>query len=145
MTGRFLVIDKKILPEAYEKVVIARELLESGKVKSVSEAVKIVDISRSTFYKYKDSIFTLSESTLNKKVTINFLLQHNPGVLTNVLSLISAHSGNIVTIHQDIPINSIAVVTITFDIANLSVSLDEMIDLIDNISGVSQLNLIAVE
>ena len=52
MGSKYLVVDKSILPGYYEKVEEARKLLESGKVKDVSQAAKQVGISRSTYYKY---------------------------------------------------------------------------------------------
>ena len=56
MGSKYLVVDKSILPGYYEKVVEARKLLESGKVKDVSQAAKQVGISRSTYYKYRDYV-----------------------------------------------------------------------------------------
>jgi len=145
MKKKYLVVEKKILPEAFEKVVIAERLLDSGQAENISQAVKIVGISRSTFYKYKDSIFTLSETTHHQKVSINFRLTHNPGILNEVLSYIASQSGNIITIHQDIPIHGHASVSITFDMTHLSIELDDLIQGIASIEGVSDVNLIAVE
>lgn len=44
MYQNFLLVDKSILPDYYEKVIEARALLSSGKIKDVSEAVKQVGI-----------------------------------------------------------------------------------------------------
>ena len=56
MNGSYLVIDKRVLPDVYEKVLFAKKLLKDGKVKEITEAVKIAGISRSVYYKYKDLI-----------------------------------------------------------------------------------------
>ena len=52
MQSNYLIVDRRILPDYYEKVVQARDMLREGRVKEVSEAVKLVGISRSTYYKY---------------------------------------------------------------------------------------------
>lgn len=63
MQSNYLIVDRRILPDYYEKVVQARDMLREGRVKEVSEAVKLVGISRSTYYKYKDYIFAPSNET----------------------------------------------------------------------------------
>jgi chorismate mutase len=56
MQGKYLIVDKSLLPSYCEKVAEARELLDEGQARDVSEAVKMVGISRSTYYKYKDMV-----------------------------------------------------------------------------------------
>jgi len=144
MKNKYLVIDKQILPDVFEKVLKAKELIRSGKVKGITDAVKDVGISRSTFYKYKDYVFALSEGNLGKKVTISLLLEHETGVLSDILNQIAEKKGNILTINQNIPINNIANVSITFDISNLVIDVDELMDDIKNRTGVIMTNLIAM-
>ncbi|MCG8540613.1 MAG: ACT domain-containing protein [Clostridia bacterium] len=144
MRNKYLVIDKEILPEVFEKVLKAKELIRNGKVKGITEAVKKVGISRSTFYKYKDYVFALSEGNLGKKVTISLLLEHETGVLSDILNKISGNRGNILTINQNIPINKIANVSITFDISELMIELDTLMSSIENTDGVIMTNLIAM-
>ncbi len=144
MRNKYLVIDKEILPEVFEKVLKAKELIRNGKVKGITEAVKKVGISRSTFYKYKDYVFALSEGNLGKKVTISLLLEHETGVLSDILNKISENRGNILTINQNIPINKIANVSITFDISELMIELDTLMSSIENTDGVIMTNLIAM-
>ena len=57
----YLIVHEKVLPDYFEKVVAARELLRRGKIREVSEAARTVGISRSTYYKYKDYVFMPSE------------------------------------------------------------------------------------
>ncbi len=144
MKNKYLVIDKKILPDVFEKVLKSKELIRSGKVKGITEAVKNVGISRSTFYKYKDYVFALSEGNLGKKVTISLLLEHETGILSDLLNLIAGKKGNILTINQNIPINKIANVSITFDISSLEIDLDALMDEIKSAPGVIMTNLVAM-
>ncbi|OHW61549.1 hypothetical protein EUAN_20900 [Andreesenia angusta] len=145
MSDRYLVIDKEILPDVFEKVMMAKELLRSGKVREVTEATRTVGVSRSTFYKYKDKVFSYSENEAGKKVIISFMLNHMQGVLSNVLQVISANGGNILTINQEIPINHIASVNITIESNGLTKSLDELIGELDSILGVQSVSVLAME
>lgn len=145
MNTKYLVIDKEILPDVYEKVLIAKELIRKEEVSGITDAVKKVGISRSTYYKYKDFVFPLSEGTKGQKVTIAMLLGHELGVLSTILNKVAEHKGNVLTINQDIPINNVANVSITFDISNLNVKLDDLMEDIKKAKGVIKLNLIAME
>jgi len=143
--SRFLVIDKEILPDIFEKVVEAKELLRTNKVKGITEATKEVGISRSAFYKYKDYVYTLNNSHVGKKVNLSFLLTHEAGVLSSVLHTISSNNGNILTINQDTPINNVASVNIVFDITEINNKLDDIIHEVENINGVEKLEILSME
>lgn len=145
MENRYLVIDKEILPDIFEKVIEVKKLIRTGEVKEVTEAVKSVGISRSAFYKYKDYVFTLSEQRFGKKVTLSFLLSHEIGVLSNILNMISRYKGNILTINQDIPIDNVANVSITFDMSDIEISIENMLGHIGEIKGIKRLELIGMD
>ena len=93
MLDNYLIIHKSILPEYYEKVLAVRHLLEDGKTREVSQAVKEVGISRSTYYKYKDFILEPSEMDSGRKAVLSMLLTHETGVLSNLLGRISEQGG----------------------------------------------------
>ena len=143
--SRFLVIDKEILPEIFEKVIKTKELLRTNKVKGVTEATKEIGISRSAFYKYKDYVYTLNDSNVGRKVNLSFLLSHQAGVLSSVLHTISINNGNVLTINQDTPVNNFANVNIIFDITEINKKLDDIIQEIESIDGVEKLEILALE
>lgn len=145
MDSKYLLIDKRILPDIFEKVIEAKRLLQTGQAKGITEAVKLVDISRSSFYKYKDYVFTFSERADGKKVTISLLLAHETGILSKILNKIADSKGNILTINQNIPINRVANVTLTFDIDQMEMEFDVLTDEIKQMHGVLNLELIAME
>lgn len=145
MNTKYLIIDTRILPSVFTKVVKVKELLRTGKVKDISEGVKEVGISRSTYYKYKDSVFTLSEGITGHKVTIGLVLAHEAGTLSKILDKIALRRGNILTINQDIPINNAASVTITFDASKLEIEINELVNEIKLVNNVIKVDLIAVE
>lgn len=145
MNSKYLLVDKSILPSYYEKVIEARTLLASGTIKDVSEAVKTVGISRSTYYKYKDYIFTINSDTDGRKAIISFTLSHKPGILSEVIGRLSELGANILTITQNLPINSKAHVILTLDVSRLKIEVDELIKDINSINKVSGTKLIAIE
>ena len=146
MKKKYLIIDTAILPDCYEKVVEAKTLSESGKAKDISEAVRQVGISRSTYYKYKDYIFAPGKDiSLGKKAIISFNLAHKAGALSEVLALVSSQKANILTIHQNLPIGGKAHITLSLETKNLQLDLDELLSGISSLSGVSGAKLVAIE
>lgn len=145
MLENYLIIHKSILPEYYEKVLEVRHLMESGKVRDVSQAVKEVGISRSTYYKYKDYILEPSEMAGGRKAVLSMMLAHEPGVLSALLSCISDSGASVLTITQSLPIHNSASVTISLDVSSISCELTGLIALIGKTPGVEQAKLLAIE
>jgi len=141
----YLIVSKKILPDVYEKVIEARNLINSGSAKSISEAVKAVGISRSTYYKYKDFVFSPDENSIGRKAVVSMMLKHEKGVLSNVLNYLSQEHANILTINQSIPINGKASVNVSLDISNLSKPIDEVVAEMKKLKGTTQVKLLSVE
>lgn len=145
MADKYLIVNEKILPDFYEKVIEARNLLNSGVVKNVSEAVKQVGISRSTYYKFKDYIFLPTENSIGKKAVIALMLMHRRGVLSDVLNIVNSQRANVLTINQSIPINGQASVVISLDISDLEGTIDMLVALLLGTRGVSSAKLIAFD
>lgn len=143
MKNDYLIISKSILPDYYEDVIEARHLINDLKY-SVSEACKKMEISRNTYYKYKDCIF-IPDDNLGKKAIFAFRLSDNTGILSNVLNFIANIKGNILAINQDMPIHGFAYVTITIDCVNFIDSIEMFIEEIKKINGVKTVELIALE
>lgn len=142
---KYLIVNKKILPDVYDRVIEARNLINGGSVKGISEAVKVVGISRSTYYKYKDYVFSPDENSIGRKAVFSMMLKHEKGMLSNVLNYLSLQNANILTINQSIPINNKASVNVSLDISDLSKSIDEVIADIKKIRGATQVKLLSVE
>lgn len=145
MKGNYLVIDKRVLPDVYEKVVNAKQLLKEGKVKEITEATKIVGISRSVYYKYKDYIFEFSESAQGRKATFNIKLIDHTGVLSDILNYISSQGGSILTINQGIPLNGYAYVSLTIDMTEIKGDIKTILDGLKAINKVETVEFIAME
>jgi len=143
--NNFLMIHIDVLPEVFIKVVEAKKLLQNGKAESVADAVKRVGISRSTFYKYNEYVFTLMDGFLGKKATISMTLDHHSGILSKILEIIANNKGNILTISQSAPIDNRANVTITLDITEMSATFSALTQELKSIEGVYRFTLDAIE
>ncbi|MGB9813111.1 MAG: ACT domain-containing protein [Thermovenabulum sp.] len=144
-TKGLYIIKEEILPEVLKKTVKAKELLKTKAVKTVNEACERVGISRSAFYKYKDYIFPFYEASLGKIITLSFILEHKPGVLSGILEEIAKARGNVLTINQNIPIQGSASVTISFDTKELSKNIEELLEILEQKPGVQKIEILAQE
>lgn len=113
---KYFVVRERAVPEVLLKVVQAKRLLDSGRAQTVQDAAEQTGISRSSFYKYKDDIFPFHEEARGKTITFIIQMDDEPGLLSVVLQTIAHFHGNILTIHQSIPINGIATLTLSVDI-----------------------------
>ena len=144
MKDEYLIVSKTVLPDYFEKVIEARELIRSGEVREVSEAVKRVGISRSTYYKYKDTVFVPNASDMSKKAIFSMILTHEKGVLGRVLSELSGYGANVLTINQNLPIGSRASVVISIDTAGLTIEVKELLKVLSEMNGVENPSLIDI-
>ena len=145
MKGDYLIVHKKILPVYYEKVLEARNLLESGMERDVSAAVRAVGISRSTYYKYKDYIYSPDGGEMGRKAVISMLLSHEIGVLSTALKKLSAMNVSVLTITQSLPVRGVASATVTLDVSQMSETIEEALRELDKIPGVENAALVAIE
>ena len=145
MLDQYLIIHKSILPEYYEKVLEARHLLEDGRIKDVSQAVREVGISRSTYYKYKDYILEPTDFSGGRKAVLSMMLTHERGVLSALLIKISDARANVLTITQSLPIRNKASVTISLDLSGMKGNMSELVAALSETPGVEQVRLLAIE
>ncbi len=143
--SKYFVVKQKAVPEVLLKVVEAKRLLESEKVETVQEATERTGISRSSFYKYKDDIFPFHQNAKGKTVTFVIQMDDEPGLLSDVLKIVAEFRANILTIHQSIPINGIASLTMSVEVRPNTGDISEMIEKIENKSGVHYLKILARE
>lgn len=142
---KYYIVKKKALPEVLLKVVEAKRLLDSERVLTIQEATDAVEISRSSFYKYKDDIFPFHEN--NRGKTINLMMQVDdvPGLLSNLLNEIAKAHANILTIHQSIPIGGIASLTLGVEILPQTVEVANLIELVERTQGVHYVKILSRE
>lgn len=141
----FFVLREKAVPEVLLKVVEAKRLLDSGKVESVQDATETVGISRSSFYKYKDDIFPYHENQKGKTITMVIQLDDEPGLLSIVLKTIADFHANILTIHQSIPVNGIASLSLSIDVFPTTGNVEDMKNSIESVQGIHYAKILARE
>jgi len=145
MSKDFLIVNKKILPAYFDKVIEARNLLESHQVNTITEAVEKCGISRNTYYKYKNYIYEVDDEHNSKHAVISMILKDEAGALSSILETLSKYGANILTISQAIPINHKATVLMSLDIAKITTTLKELLNNLNNLSSVLDINLDAIE
>lgn len=142
---QYYVLKEKAVPEVLLKVVEAKRLLDSGKMTSVLDATESVGISRSSFYKYKDDIFPYHETEKGKTITMVIQLDDKPGLLSVVSRVLADFKVNVLTIHQSIPINGIASLTLSADLLPESGELEELVARIEAEEGIHYVRILGHE
>ncbi len=140
--GSYLVIDEKVLPEVYQKVVLAASLLESGQAASTSEAVKLAGISRSVYYKYKDAVFPYAKKEERGILTVQAMLTDKPGVLVGLLTVFYEAGANILTVNQNIPVKGRAFVSVSARVGKMQLSPGALLEKLRDLSGVIKIDSI---
>ena len=140
---KYFVVRKKALPEVLLKVVEAKRMLETDPAMTVQRATEQLGISRSSFYKYKDDISPFHDDTRGKTITFVLQMDDEPGVLSSVLKTIAESNANILTIHQTIPINGLASLTLSVEVLSSSKDMSGMIQEIEAQKGVHYLKILA--
>ena len=142
---KYYVVTGKAVPEVLLKVVEAKKLLDAEKVLTVQEATDQVGISRSSFYKYKDDIFPFHETAKGKTITMVIQLDDEPGLLSIVLKTVAEFHANILTIHQSIPINGIASLTLSVDVLPETGDVTQMVASIEEQTGIHYVKILGRE
>ena len=142
---KYFVVRERAVPEVLLKVVEAKRLLDSGKVLTVQEAAEQTGISRSSFYKYKDDIFPFHEDAKGKTITFIIQMDDEPGLLSDVLHIVADYRANILTIHQSIPINGVATLTLSVDILPGKGDAEAMVETIEQSEGIHYLKILGRE
>ena len=145
MLDSYLIVERSALPDYFIKVIEARRLLETGACAQVSDAVREVGISRSTYYKYKDRIMEPTRLNIGHRASLMLTLCHEAGMLSRVLNAVSDFGANILTITQSLPVHGKASIMLTLDTVNMAQSVERMLEALQNIQGVEKVRLLAVE
>lgn len=143
--NKYFVVKQKAVPEVLLKVVEAKRLLESEKAITIQEATDRVGISRSSFYKYKDDIFPFHENAKGRTITMVLQLDDEPGLLSDVLKIVAEYHANILTIHQSIPVNGVATLTLSVEVLPSTDDISQMIEEMEQQKGIHSIKILARE
>lgn len=144
-SSNYFVVKKKAIPEVLLKVVEAKRILETERGTSVQEAIDRIGISRSSFYKYKEDIFPFHDNAQGTTITLTFQMDDEPGLLSDVLKIVADFGANILTIHQSIPINGVASLTVSVQVLETTGNVSEMLETMEHQRGVHYVKIIAKE
>ena len=128
----YYIVEAKALPEVFLKVARAKWLLETGEVATVNEATRATGLSRSAFYKYRDSIAPFQNLLTGRILTFQFLLRDVTGLLSSILS-----------IHQTIPTNGSASVTISAETTRMEKGAEELLKTLSAMESVLSAEILA--
>ena len=142
-TPKYYIVEASALPEVFVKVAEATRLLSTGEAATVNEAARMMDISRSAFYKYRDAVLPFQNMMTGRIITFQLLLHDEPGALSNLLNIIADQKANIITINSIVPTNGCAVVTISAETMDLVVPLEELLRMLRQTKGVIKAEILA--
>ena len=142
---KFYVLTEQAVPEVLLKVVEAKKLVETGKEESVQKAVGGGGGSRSSFYKYKDDIFEFHDTTQGTTINLAVSMDDQPGILSDVLKVIAQSGANILTIHQSIPVNGVASLSISIQVLSTDSDIYDILGKLENQRGIHHVKMIAKE
>jgi len=142
-TPKYYIVEASALPEVFLKVAEAKRLLSTGEANTVNEATRIMGISRSAFYKYRDAVLPFQNMMTGRIITFQFLLHDEKGTLSNLLNILADRQANIQTINSIVPTNGSAIVTISAETMDLTVSLEDLLRELSQIPGVIKAEVLA--
>ena len=142
-TPKYYIVEASALPEVFLKVAEAKRLLSVGEATTVNEATRLTGISRSAFYKYRDSVLPFQNMMTGRIITFQLLLHDQPGTLSNILNTLADRRANIQTINSIIPTNGCALVTISAETMDLTVQLEDLLRELSMTTGVIKAEVLA--
>ena len=140
---KYYIVEASALPEVFLKVAEAKRLLQTGEASTVNDATQMTGISRSAFYKYRDSVRPFQNMMSGRVITFQFMLQDQKGQLSSLLQIFTDHKTNIQTINSIIPTNGCALVTISAETTDLTVSLEDFLKELSHVPGVIKAEVLA--
>lgn len=140
---KYYLVEESALPEVFLKVAETKRLLSTGEATTVNEATRMTDISRSAFYKYRDSVLPFQNMMTGHIITFQLLVHDEPGQLSEILNLFVRIKANISTINSIVPTNGTAVVTISASTSDMTISLDELLARLSATRGVVKAEVLA--
>ncbi|MBA4537187.1 ACT domain-containing protein [Bacillus aquiflavi] len=139
---KFYLVREDVMPEAMKKTLEAKEMIERGKADSVWEAVRKVELSRSAFYKYRDTVFPFHTIVKEKIISLFFHLEDRSGTLSHLLSVVASAGCNVLTIHQTIPLQGRANVTLSLNITGMEIEINELLTRLRRLEFVEQVDVL---
>ncbi len=140
---KYYIVEASALPEVFIKVAEAKRLLSIGEASTVNEATRMTGISRSAFYKYRDTVIPFRNMMSGRVITFQLLMRDEPGMLSNILGIFAECRANIMTINSIVPSNGTAVVTISAETMDLTIQVEELLRQLRQTKGIIKAEILA--
>jgi len=140
---KYYIVEASALPEVFIKVAEAKRLLSIGEASTVNEATRMTGISRSAFYKYRDTVIPFRNMMSGRVITFQLLMRDEPGMLSNILGIFAECRANIMTINSIVPSNGTAVVTISAETMDLTIHVEELLRQLRQTAGIIKAEILA--
>ena len=140
---KYYIVAANALPEVFIKVAEAKRMMQTGEADTVGNATRKAGISRSAFYKYKDSVQPFNDMKAEHIITFYGMLKDNTGVLSRMLGIFASSGANILTINQSIPTNGCAAVTISAETSGMEQAVESLIAVVAGVEGVIRFEIMA--
>lgn len=140
---KFYLVRGDVLPEAMRKTIKVKELLDQRQAASIFEAVQMADVSRSAYYKYKDAVFPFKAIVKERIVTIALYVEDRSGALSNVLTTLAEAQCNVLTIHQTVPVQGKANVTLSLDVSEIDDEIGKILHKLRKLEFIEQVDVLS--
>ena len=140
---KYYIVEASALPEVFLKVAEAKRLLQTGEATTVNDATRLTGISRSAFYKYRDAVLPFQNMMTGRVLTFQFMIHDRKGLLSSILIAFAECNVNIQTVNSIVPTNGVALVTISAETVDLTVSIEELLQQVGSLPGVIKAEVLA--
>ncbi|HSI66059.1 MAG TPA: ACT domain-containing protein [Planococcus sp. (in: firmicutes)] len=139
---RYYLVREDVLTEAMQKTLEVKKMLQRDHV-SILDAVAKTGLSRSAFYKYRDAVFPFHSIVKERILTVFLQLEDRSGTLATLLQSVADVNCNILTIHQTIPIQGRANVTLSLDVTAMAVDLETFLQQLKKLDFVESADVVS--
>ena len=139
---RYYLVREDVLTEAMQKTLEVKKMLQRDNI-SILDAVEKTGLSRSAFYKYRDAVFPFHSIVKERILTIFLQLEDRTGTLATLLEAVAQAGCNILTIHQTIPIQGRANVTLSLDVTSMEQDLDSFLHQLKKLDFVESADVVS--
>ncbi len=139
---RYYLVREDVLTEAMQKTLEVKRLLQRDRM-SILDAVNHAGLSRSAFYKYRDAVFPFHSIVKERILTVFLQLEDRSGTLATLLQTVAEARCNILTIHQTIPIQGRANVTLSLDVTAMDLELDAFLQQLKKLDFVESADVVS--
>lgn len=137
-----ILVDSSALPDVFLRTLEAKRLLMTGEAKNSTDAARLAGISRSAFYKYKDCVYNYNQQTAGTMITVLVKLHNRPGVLSSLITELYRAGVNILTVNQNIPVDGIALVSVSVRTEHMTTEINELFHNLLEIDGIETIEQI---